>query len=83
MSVSKKKLSASAAGAAPTGPKYPHVKVRLVGKDGNAFFILARVRKAMEQAKVPDEEWQAFRKEATSGDYYHLLATVMKWVDAS
>lgn len=83
MSVSKRRLAASAAGAAPTGPKYPHVKVKLVGKDGNAFFILGRVQLAMKQGKVPDEEWQAFRKEATSGDYYHLLATVMKWVDAS
>jgi hypothetical protein len=60
--------------------KYPHVSVDLVGKDGNAFNILGIVIKALKKAKVPKEEIDQFVKEATSGDYDHLLATVMKYV---
>jgi hypothetical protein len=60
--------------------KYPQVKVRLVGEDGNAFSILARTRREMGKQKVSEEEIQSFLKEATSGDYDHLLQTVMKWV---
>lgn len=63
-----------------TAPKYPDVHVELVGQDGNAFAILARVSRAMKQAKVPAEDQSAFQAEATSGDYDHLLRTVTKWV---
>lgn len=54
--------------------------VKLVGEDGNAFSILARVRRALIDAKMP-EEASAFMKEATSGNYDHLLATVCKYVN--
>lgn len=60
--------------------KYPNIKVRLTGKDGNAFFILGRVKEAMKKGKVPNDEVTAFLEEAMSGDYNHLLATCMKWV---
>ena len=61
--------------------KYPKIKVQLSGEDGNAFFILARVRGAMRKAQVPKEEIDQFTQEAKSGDYDHLLQTCMKWVD--
>lgn len=61
-------------------PKYPQINIPLVGEDGNAFAILGRVRAAMKKAKVPPEEMTAFSNEAASGDYDHLLQTVMKWV---
>ena len=61
--------------------KYPKIKVQLVGQDGNAYAILARVRKALERAKVDRIEQKAFFDEATSGDYDHLLQTCMRWVD--
>ncbi len=63
-------------------PKYPHVKVKLVGQDGNAFFILGRVAAALRRAHVPQAEIDAFLKEARSGDYDHLLQTVVQTVDA-
>ena len=63
--------------------KYPKVKVKLVGKDGNSFSIIARVAEAMKKKKVPDEEISAFRKEAMSGNYNHLLRTCMEWVTVS
>lgn len=63
--------------------KYPHVKVRLVGEDGNAFAILGRVCKAMRRAGVPESEIKAFQAKATKGTYNDLLATVMATVDVS
>lgn len=62
-------------------PKYPNIYVPLVGEDGNAFAIIARVRTALQRAGVPGTEVAAFSTEATSGDYGHLLMTVMNWVD--
>jgi hypothetical protein len=67
----------------PLKPKYPHVKVQLVGRDGNAFAILGRVTKAMRKHGVEKSEIDAFMQEATAGDYNHLLATTMRWIDAS
>lgn len=64
-------------------PKYPHVKVKLIGKDGNAFSILANVRKEMRRAHIAEEEISAFFKEATSGDYHNLILTCMRWVEVS
>lgn len=64
-------------------PKYPQVKVRLVGEDGNAFSILGRVSRALRKAGVPEAEVKAYSKEAMSGDYDNLLAVTMKWVETS
>jgi hypothetical protein len=62
-------------------PIFPNIKVKLVGTDGNAFAILGTVRSAMKKAKVPAETITTFSSEATSGDYNHLLQTVMKYVE--
>jgi hypothetical protein len=35
----------------------------------------------MKRAGLPPEEIEAFRAEATAGDYNALLATVLQWVD--
>ncbi len=60
--------------------KYPEVKVQLVGQDGNAFSILGRCRNACRDY-LPKETWESiyseFSAEAKSGDYNHLLCTVM------
>jgi hypothetical protein len=60
--------------------KYPHITVKLVSEDSNAFAIISRVTGAMRQAGVPKSEGDAFVAEATSGDYNHLLATCVAWV---
>lgn len=61
--------------------KYPEIMVELSGQDGNAFMILGLCKRAMQRAHLPQEEIDKFMKEATSGDYNHLLATVMTWFD--
>ena len=62
---------------------YPHIHVKLVGTDGNAFFLIARVRQALQRANVPADEIKAFCKEAMSGDYDHVLQTILATVNAS
>lgn len=61
--------------------KYPNIKVELTGQDSNAFFILGRCSGAMKKAGLSKEERDAFHKEATAGDYDHLLRTCMTWFD--
>jgi len=63
-----------------TTPKYPHINISLVGEDGNAFAILGRTRRALRQGGVSNDAVNRFIKEAMSGDYNHLLCTVMDWV---
>jgi hypothetical protein len=66
-----------------TDVKYPKVKVRLSGHDSSALAIVGTVMAAMKKAGVPKEEIVAFRLEAMSGDYDHLLQTAMKTVDVT
>lgn len=55
-------------------------RCRLIGEDGNAFAIIGRVTTALRKAGQKDKV-DAFMKEATSGDYDHLLATCLEYVD--
>ena len=58
-----------------------NVYVKLVGEDGNAFAIMGRVIKAMRDGGVDPKIIQEYRDEATSGDYDHLLAITMDYVN--
>jgi len=64
-------------------PKFPGVRVTLVGRDGNAYSILGAVSEALKRAGIAKSERDAFFAEATAGDYDHLLQTAMRWVDVS
>ena len=59
--------------------KYPEITIPLEGEDGNAFSILGRVSRIAKQEGISKEEIKAFMDEAMSGDYDHLLRTVMRW----
>lgn len=65
----------------PSTPKYPHISVKLVGEDGNAFAILGKVRLALKRNDVPQDQIDEYLAESMSGDYDNLLVTAMKWVD--
>jgi len=43
--------------------------LELVGHQGNAYAIIGRVRRALREAGVSDEEVKQLSDEATSGDY--------------
>tara|TARA_B110001454_G_C12678605_1_gene416983 strand:+ start:1205 stop:1405 length:201 start_codon:yes stop_codon:yes gene_type:complete len=61
-------------------PKFPHIEVELVGQDGNALAILGNVQRAMRQADVDKADIDEMMAEAQTGDYNHLLQTVMATV---
>lgn len=61
-------------------PKYPNVKVKLVGENGNAYAILGRVSRALRKAGIDPKEYHAA---ATAGDYDNLLRVTMEYVDAN
>jgi hypothetical protein len=64
-----------------SNPKYPEITVRLVGENGNAFYILGKCLLAMSLANIPKEEQDEFYRQATAGDYNHLLITCLEWFD--
>lgn len=64
-------------------PLYPHITVQVTGEDGKAFAIIGRTRRALERGGATREDLGAFLEEATSCDYDHLLATVMRWVEVA
>ncbi len=55
--------------------------VKLIGEDGNAFAVLAAARKAIKKAGWGKKEIEDFLEEAMSGDYDHLLQTIMKYCE--
>lgn len=50
-------------------------ELRLTGIDGNAMAILAAARRV---ALANNMDWRLIHREAISGDYDHLLQTMMK-----
>lgn len=63
--------------------KYETVHVKLVGEDGNAMAIMARVGDALRKAGVPQTEIDEYYAESMSGDYDNVLRTAVKWVSVS
>lgn len=53
------------------------VNLELVGVDGNAFSIMGAFQRQARREKWTQKEIEAVLDEATSGDYDHLLATIM------
>jgi len=52
--------------------------LEIVGHDGNAFAILCKARKV---ARENNMDWVKIGEEARSGDYDHLLRTMIKYFD--
>lgn len=55
--------------------------VKLIGLNGNAFFVMGKVKRALQKAGADREYIDQYLSEATFGDYHHLLAVSMKYVD--
>jgi hypothetical protein len=63
--------------------KYPDIEVNLSGENGSAFFIIARVTKAMKRAGLKAEA-EAFVKDACAcPNYDALLQLTMAAVSTS
>ena len=61
--------------------KYPNITVKLTGRDGNAWAVMGAVGQALRRGGVSKEEIDEYQKESMAGDYNHLLATAMDWVE--
>ena len=61
--------------------KFPNIKVKLTGTDGNAFALIGKVAGALRKAKVPAADVTEFTRDAMSGNYDHVLATCRAWVE--
>ena len=63
--------------------KGPEIKptVKLIGQDGNAFSVMGHVKNALRRAGADKEYIDKYLGEATSGDYDHLLAVSMEYVN--
>ena len=57
------------------------VKLQLVGLDGNAYSVMGAFKRAARRQGWTDPEIKAVLDEAMSGDYDHLLATILKHTD--
>lgn len=53
----------------------------LIGINGNAYNIMGYVRDAMHDAKMTNDDIDAYIKDATSSDYNHLLAVSCEMID--
>ena len=54
--------------------------VKLIGQDGNAFSIMGNIQRALKRSGADKEYIDKYLREATSGDYDHLLTVSMKYV---
>jgi len=62
-------------------PKYKvTVGIDFDGPDGNAFAIMAKVKRALQNAGASKEEITQYTMDSMSGDYDNLVATTRKWV---
>jgi hypothetical protein len=54
----------------------PPLALEIDEPGGNAFYILARAKRAALRAGWTEEDWNAVQNMATSGNYEHLLAVM-------
>lgn len=57
------------------------VRMTLVGTDGNAFNVMGLFAAHARRQGWPSDELDAVMTEARSGDYSHLLATLMDHIE--
>jgi hypothetical protein len=63
--------------------KFPNVTSKIIGQDGNAFNLLGIVQQDLRRGGATKEQRDEFLKECISGDYDHLLQTIIKWVNVA
>jgi len=64
-------------------PKYPYIKVKLTGKEKNAFNIIGIIRKALKENDVPQAEITEVIDKMTQGGYSNLLRVAKETVKVS
>ena len=54
--------------------------VKLIGEDGNCYFILGKIIRTLRRNGYSQEEIEKYKKEATSGNYENLLYVTSQYV---
>jgi hypothetical protein len=76
-------LEPTTAAASPAGPRYPQVRVRLSGADGNAHILIGKVAVALRR-QVGDDAANGFNTAAYEcGSYEELLHLIQRTVRVS
>jgi len=65
------------------GVRFPNVKVRLTGTDGNVFAIIGTVSRAMKRAGLRDEAAEFCDAAFAARSYDEVLRLCMTTVDVS
>ena len=58
------------------------ITLELVGLDGNAFAVMGAWQRQAKREKWSQEDIDIVLEDAMSGDYNHLLATIMAYSDS-
>jgi hypothetical protein len=56
-------------------------KCKLIGEDGNIFFVLGRVRQALKASGKNDQVQEVSERVMASGSYDEALRIIMEYVD--
>ena len=56
-------------------------KLKLIGEDGNVFYILGKAVREARRAGWTEEKIKKFQREATSGNYDQALQMCMAYFD--
>ena len=56
-------------------------ELKLIGEDGNVFFILGKAVREAKRAGWDEEKIKQFKEDAMSGDYNHVLQLCMEHFD--
>ena len=65
-----------------TGIKFPQIKVKLVGTDGNIFALMAKVSNVLKQNRVNNDSVNEFSKDIiNSSNYDEALSKITNWVN--
>lgn len=65
------------------GPLYPEVTVPLSDLEGNAFVLIGVTMRQLRRGGVERSEIERFQAAAASGDFDHVLQTIMAWVETT
>jgi hypothetical protein len=64
-------------------PKYPDIRVKLSGTNGNALCLVGVVSGALRRSRAAPADVDTFCREALRGDYDNVLRTCCQWVAVS
>ena len=59
----------------------PKPKMKLIGEDGNIYFIMARARRLLTDAGLGNQADEMEQRVRASGDYYKALWIISEYVE--